>query len=171
MRRMWLTRPKLPAVASSIVKSLVDENLIETDAPQGVQADLLAVLEQYVRDEHDISTKARDLAAGRGAPPTEAARIRKELARQQGVGIGDDAIDYLLAQFVEMLMHSGSVEEIFAADHELKLAMRTPLRKEQAAAEQMDDVVRKRLKHVQEGSSEWEIEYQRMREEVTRRRS
>lgn len=168
---MWLTRARLPALSSSIVKALVDQELIETEAPQGVQADLLAVLEQYVRDEHDISTKARDLAAARSAPPTEVARIRKELARQQGVGIGDDAIDYLLAQFVEMLMHSGSVEEIFAQDHELKLAMRTPLRKEQASAEQMDEVVRGRLKHVEEGSSQWEIEYRRMREEVTRRRS
>lgn len=168
---MWLTRAKLPALASALVKALVDEEMVETESPQGVQADLLAVLEQYLRDEHEISQKARDLAAGRGAPPTEVSRIRKELARQQGVGIGDDAVDYLLAQFVEMLMHSGNVEEIFAQDHELKLAMRGPLRKEQAAAEQMEDVVRKRLKHVQEGSSEWEIEYQRMREEMTRRRS
>jgi hypothetical protein len=70
-----------------------------------------------------------------------------------------------------MLMHSGSVEEIFAQDHELKLAMRAPLRKEQAAAEQVDEAVRKRLKHVEEGSSQWEVEYQRMREEVSRRRS
>ena len=68
-------------------------------------------------------------------------------------------------------MHSTSVEEIFGQDHELKLAMRNPLRKEQAAADQMDEVVRKRIKHVEEGSSQWEIEYQRMREEVTRRRS
>ncbi len=168
---MWLTRAKLPGLSTALVKALVDEKLIETEAPQGVQADLLAVLEQYVRDEHEISTKARDLAAGRNAPPTEVTRIRKELARQQGVGIGDDTIDYLLAQFVEMLMHSGSVEEIFAQDHELKLAMRTPLRREQASADQMEEVVRKRLKHVEEGSSQWEIEYQRMREEVTRRRS
>jgi hypothetical protein len=171
MHGMWLTRAKLPTLSTSIVKALVDQELIETEAPQGVQADLLAVLEQYVRDEHEISTKARDLAAARNLGPTELTRIRKDLARQQGVGIGDDAIDYLLAQFVEMLMHSGSVEEIFAQDHELKLAMRTPLRKEQAAAEQMDEVVRGRLKHVAEGSSEWEIEYRRMREEVTRRRS
>jgi hypothetical protein len=168
---MWLTRGKLPALSSAIVKALVDEELIETESPSGVQADILAVLEQYVRDEHDISSKARDLAAARNAPATEVSRIRKELARQQGVGIGEDSMDYLLAQFVEMLMHSGNVDEIFAQDHQLKLAMRTPLRNEQAAAEQMEDTLRKRLKHVQEGSAEWEIEYQRMREEVTRRRS
>jgi hypothetical protein len=168
---MWLTRAKLPALATAIVKQLVDGQLIETESPAGVQADLLAVLEQYVRDEHEISTKARDLAAARGAPPTEASRLRKELARQQGVGVGDDAIDYLLAQFVEMLMHSANVDEIFAQDHQLKLAMRGPLRNEQASAEQMEDAVRKRLKHVQEGSSQWEIEYQRMREEMMRRRT
>jgi len=68
-------------------------------------------------------------------------------------------------------MHSGSVEEIFAQDHELKLAMRAPLRKEEAAAEQVEETVRKRLKHVEEGSSQWEVEYQRLREEVTRRRT
>jgi hypothetical protein len=157
-------------MAASIVKGLVDGELIETESPPGVQADILAVLEQYLRDEHEISTKARDLAAARGAPLAEVTRLRKELARQQGVGIGDEAIDYLLAQFVEMLMHSSNVEEIFAQDHQLKLAMRTPLRNEQAAADQIDEVVRKRLKHVQEGSSQWEIEYQRMREEVSRRR-
>ncbi len=168
---MWLSRAKLPALASAIVRPLVDTQLIETDAPQGVQADILAVLEQYLRDEQDISSKARDIAAARGASSTDAGRIKRELAKQQGVGIGDDAIDYLLNQLVEMLMHSGSVEEIFAEDHQLKLVMRTPLRKEQATADQMDETVRKRLKHVEEGSSQWEVEYQRMREEVTRRRS
>jgi hypothetical protein len=168
---MWLTRAKLPTLASGIVKALVDPTLIETAARDAVQADILAVLEQYLRDEQDISTRARDLAVKRGAAPADANRIKRELARQQGVGVGDDAIDYLLSQLLEMLMHSGSVEEIFAQDHELKLAMRAPLRKEQAAAEQMDEVVRKRLKHVEEGSSQWEVEYQRMREEVTRRRN
>ena len=168
---MWLTRAKLPALASGIVKSLVDPALIETDAREAVQADILAVLEQYLRDEQDITTRARDIAAKRGGPASEQGRIKKELARQQGVGVGDDTIDYLLSQLLEMLMHSGSVEEIFAQDHELKLAMRAPLRKEEAAAEQVEEVVRKRLKHVEEGSSQWEVEYQRLREEVTRRRS
>ena len=51
------------------------------------------------------------------------------------------------------------------------LRMRAPLRKEEAAAEQVEETVRKRLKHVEEGSSQWEVEYQRLREEVTRRRT
>jgi len=168
---MWLTRAKLPTLAQSIVKALVDPALIETEAKADVQADIQAVLAQYVRDEQDISTKARDISAKRGGSTNDQSRVKREVARQQGVGVGEEAIDYLLAQLLEMLMHSGNVEEIFAQDHELKLAMRAPLRKEQAAAEQVEEVVRKRLKHVEEGSSQWEVEYQRMRDEVTRRRS
>lgn len=168
---MWLMRAKLPGLASAIVRSLVDNQLIETESPQGVQADVLAVLEQYLRDEQQLTTRSRDLAAGRGGSPAEQSRIKRELARQQGVGIGEEAMDYVLGQLAEMLMHSGNVDEVFAEDHQLKLAMRGPLRKEQAALDQVDETVRKRLKHVEEGSSQWEIEYQRMREEVTRRKS
>lgn len=168
---MWLTRAKLPGLATAIVRSLLEPALIETEHRDAVQADILAVLEQYLRDEAEIAARARDLAAKRGGGASEQSRIKRELARQQGVGIGDDAIDYLLTQLLEMLMHSGNVDEIFAQDHELKLAMRAPLRKEQAAADQMDEAIRKRMKHVEEGSSQWEIEYQRLREEIARRRT
>jgi hypothetical protein len=168
---MWLSRGKVTSLASSIVQPLVNQKLIETDSPAEVQKDIAAVLEQYLRDEQEISAKARDVAQARGMSASDAGRIKRELAKERGVGLGDDAIDYLLNQLIEMLMHSGSVEEIFAEDHQLKLAMRRPLRDEYAAAEQTEETVRKRLKHVQEGSSAWEIEYQRMRDDVTRRRN
>lgn len=168
---MWLSRAKAPALASAIVKSLVDQELILTESPADVQADVLAVLEQYMKDDEQLSSKARDLASARQGGASEQGRIKKDLARRQGIGVGEEAIDYLLAQLVEMLMHSGGVEEIFGEDHQLKLAMRTPLRKELASAEQLEETLRKRMKHVQEGSSQWEIEYQRLREEMTRRRS
>src|SRR4051812_48986495 len=81
MRGMWLTRPKLPALASSIVKALVDEKLIETESPPGVQTDLLAVLEQYVRDEHDISTRrATSPPLAEHLRPRRAASARSSLA-------------------------------------------------------------------------------------------
>ena len=167
---MWLERAKLTDVASAIAKTLVERKLIETESVQDVQADVTAVLEQYVRDEQDISTRARDLASARGVPPAEAARIKRELAKQRGIGVGDDAIDYVLEQLLEMLMHSASVEEVFAADHELKRAMREPLRATEAAADKLDETVRGRIKHVAEGTAQWEIEYRRIRDELARRR-
>ena len=66
--------------------------------------------------------------------------------------------------------HSLLVEEIFAADHDLKRAMREPMRAHESAQEKLEGTLRGRLKHVQEGTAQWEIEYRRLREEVERRR-
>lgn len=167
---MWLSRSGLPDLASAIVRPLLDQELIETEAPAEVNKDLLAVFEQYLRDEQELSTEARRVADRRGIAPSDAGRIKRELAKQKGIGLGEDAVDYLLNQLVEMLMHSGSVEEIFGEDHQLKLAMRGPIRTKYQASGDLEDKVLKRMKHVQEGTSEWEIEYRRMREEVGRRR-
>jgi uncharacterized protein len=167
---MWLGRSNVPELASAIAKTLVDKKLIETESVADVQADVGAVLDQYLNDEQEISNKARDIAQARGLPPAEASRLKRELAKQKNVGVGDDSMDYVLDQLLEMLMHSASVEEIFAADHELKRAMREPMRANEAAQEKLEGTLRGRLKHVQEGTAQWEIEYRRLREEVERRR-
>ena len=147
-----------------------DLSFIETESVQEVQADVTAVLEQYVREEQDISTRARDLASARGMPPAEAARIKRELAKQRGIGVGDDAIDYVLDQLVEMLMHSANVDEVFAEDYELRRKMRDPLRKQLVEEQAFEQEVRGQLKHVQEGTGLWEIEYRRMMEDLRRRK-
>jgi len=167
---MWLGRSSVPDLASAIAKALIDKKQIETQAQADVKADIEAVLDQYLNDEQEISNRAKDLAAARGMPPSEMSRIKRELARQRGIGIGEDAIDYLLDQLLELLMHSASVDEIFAPDHELRRTMREPMRQQESAAEKLDATLRGRLKHVQEGTSQWEIEYRRLREEVERRR-
>jgi hypothetical protein len=48
--------------------------------------------------------------------------------------------------------------------------LREPLRKQFAAEEQLEQEVRGRLKHVQEGTQMWEIEYRRMMEDIKRRK-
>jgi hypothetical protein len=153
-----------------MVRALAAGEHIETDSPKEVALDLESVLSQYLQDEHDVSERAKDMMAGRGLAGTELARVKKELARQKGIQIGEDAIDYLLDQLIEMLMHSHNVEEVFAEDYELRRIMREPLRKEYASTGEVDQEVRSKLKHVQEGSSLWEVEYQRMLEDVKRRK-
>ena len=96
--------------------------------------------------------------------------MKKLVAEQKHVKIGEDAIDYLLDQLLEILMHSSNVDEVFAQDHVLRLRMREPLRKQFAAEDQMDQEVRGRLKHVQEGTQIWEVEYRRMMDDIKRRK-
>jgi hypothetical protein len=167
---MWLHRARLPQIAREMVQVITADDDIETDAPSEVQRDLEAVLEQYLRQEQDLSDRARDLAAARNLSSREAARFKAELAKDKGIAIGEDAIDYILDQLLEMLMHSGAVEEIFAEDHELKRKLRIPLRREFAREDELEVAVRGQLKHVKEGTSLWEVEYKRLMEDVKRRK-
>jgi hypothetical protein len=167
---MRLSGAKIPEVAARIVSVLLADGDIEAESPNEVELDVLAVLNQYVKDEQDINDRAKDLMASRGLPPTELGRMRRLVAEQRRFKLGDDAVDYLLDQLVEMLMHSGNVDEIYAEDVELRRKMRGPLREQLAAEDELQAEVRSRLKHVQEGTSLWEIEYQRMIEDIRRRK-
>lgn len=167
---MWLHRAKIPQIAGDMVRALTQGGDIECDAPNEVQLDIESVLSQYVADEQDVTSRARDLVASRGLPASEIGRMRKLVADQKHIRIGEEAIDYLLDQLIEILMHSTNVEEVYAEDHVLRLRMREPLRKQYAAEEQLEQEVRGRLKHVQEGTQMWEVEYRRMMEDIKRRK-
>jgi hypothetical protein len=167
---MRLHSPKVPAIAGEMLKALLDAKDIETQSPAEVKADVVAVLEQYIKDEQAATERAKDLVASRGLPQTEYPRIRKLVAEESGIKIGDDAIDYLLDQLVEMLMHSSNVDEVFAEDYELRRKMRDPLRKQIVEEQAFEQEVRGRLKHVQEGTGLWEIEYRRMMDDIRRRK-
>ena len=167
---MWLHSGRTQHIASQIVKTLTSTRDIETDFSKEVELDVEAVLNQYIRDEREVNEKARELLAARGLPNSELGRMRRFVADQRKVKLGDDAVDYLLDQLLEMLMHSTNVEEIYADDVEMRRKMRMFLRAEMEAEESLQTEVRGQLKHVKEGSSIWEVEYQRMMHDIKRRK-
>ncbi|HMJ11941.1 MAG TPA: DUF507 family protein [Polyangiaceae bacterium] len=167
---MRIHAAKVPQIAAEMVNALVSGKDIECEAPKEVQLDVEAVLHQYIRDEEEVSVKARELATQRNLAGSEINKLKKLIADQRKLKLGEDAVDYLLDQLVEMLMHSNNVEEIFAEDYELRRKMREPLRRQVAAEEELQAEVRQRLKHVQEGTSLWEIEYRRMMDDIKRRK-
>lgn len=167
---MRIHAAKVPQIAAEMVNALVSGKDIECESPKEVQLDVEAVLNQYIRDEEEVSAKAREMAAARSLPTSELGKLKKLIADQRKLKLGDDAVDYLLDQLVEMLMHSANVDEIFSEDYELRRKMREPLRKQVAVEEELQAEVRQRLKHVQEGTSVWEVEYRRMMEDIKRRK-
>jgi len=167
---MQLHRSQISAISRRIVSALVSNEAIEVTSQREVVLDVEAVLNSYLSESQDVIQQARDLVQQRGLAQGEFARIKKLIADQRGIKLGEDGLDYLLDQLVEMLMHSGNVEEVFAEDHELRRQMRPALRESAAADQQVDAEVRSKLKHVAEGSRVWEIEYRRMKEDIKRRR-
>jgi hypothetical protein len=167
---MRLVRSQLPSLSRQIVKALVDGGDIEVDNQREVERDIESVLGTYVTQTDDVISRARDLVQQRGLPQGEFARIKKLTAEQAGIKIGDDGLDYVLIQVLEMLMHSSSVEEVYSEDLALKRKIRKFLRADEGSQDSLEAEVRSKLKHVQEGSRLWEIEYSRMKEEIKRRR-
>jgi uncharacterized protein len=160
----------VPQIAAQILQSLIQHKDVETENPNEVQVDIEAVLNQYVRDEQEITEKARDTIAKRGLPSSQLARVKQQLAEQRQLKIGEEAVDYLVDQLIEFLMHSHNVDEIYAPDHRLRRLIREPLRQVGEAEGALRDEVRAQMKHVKEGTAVWEVEYQRILEDVRRRK-
>ena len=167
---MRLHSAKVPQIAAEMVNALLSGSDVESDSPKEVALDIASVLNQYIRDEQEVTEQAKTMLAARSLPQTDYNRIRKLVAEERKLKLGEDAIDYLLDQLIEMLMHSTHVDEIFAEDFVLRRKMRDPLRRQFAEDEEIEQQIRGRLKHVQEGSSVWEVEYRRMSEEIKRRK-
>jgi hypothetical protein len=167
---MRLYSGKVPTIATEVVRTLLGANDIEAERPKEVEADIVAVLNQYLADEREVNDRAKDVLERTGKGQTDFQRVRKLVADEKGIKVGDEALDYLLDQVVEMLMHSGNVDEVYVEDVDLRRKMAPAFKKHMAVDSALDSDVRAQLKHLREGTREWEVEYARVLEQVKRRK-
>jgi hypothetical protein len=167
---MRLYSGKVPTIATEVVRTLLASKDIEAPSPKEVEGDIAAVLNQYLADEREVNERAKDLLERTGKAPTDYQRLRSLAADEKGIKLGDETLDYLLDQVVEMLMHSSNVEEVYAADVELRRKMAPAFKKHMAVDTAVDAEVRAQLRHLREGTREWELEYGRVLEQVRRRK-
>ena len=168
---MLLPPHKVTDVAREMFQLLRQSELIDTDLPREVQLDLEAVLNQYIKTEQDLVTRARQTIESRGLTNRDYNRVLQGLAEQKGVKVGDEGMDYLLEQLLEMVLNSSNIEEIYGEDHEIRRELRIPLRKLGEQREKVEREVRSSVRPAEaEGSPVWEMEYQKMMEDIRRRR-
>ena len=167
---MRLYSGKVSAIAVEVVRALLASKDIEAESPKEVEGDIAAVLNQYLADEREVNERAKDLLERTGEPPTDYQRVRSLAADEKGIKLGDETLDYLLDQVVEMLMHSRHVEEVYAADVELRRKMAPVFKKHMAIDAAVDAEVRAQLRQLREGTRDWEIEYAKVLDQVKRRK-
>jgi hypothetical protein len=167
---MRLYGAKVGPIAQEVVRSLVTAKDIETDAQREVVADIEAVLKSYLDTERIVDDKTRELLQRTGRGTGEFSRVRQQVAEHHGIKVGDDTLDYLLDQVVEMLLHSSHVDEVFSEDVVLRRRMTPIFKRYMAADAELEAEVRAQLRHVKEGTSQWDIEYARVLEAVRRKR-
>jgi uncharacterized protein len=167
---MRLFAGRVSAIAQEVVKTLLAGGDIESERSSEVVADVEAVLKSYLETEKEVNERTRELLERSGRGSQDYSRVRQQIAESKGIRVGDEALDYLLDQVVEMFGHSHNVEEIFAEDVEMRRKMAPIFKKHMHEDAELDGEVRAQLRHVKEGSRDWDVEYARMTEIVKRKR-
>lgn len=167
---MRLYPGKVSAIAGDMVQALVANGDIEVLAEQTSEVilDIESVLREYIRADREITDRARDMISRDGLEFNQVNKIKQKLAEDRGFGVGDRAIDYLTRQIIEALFHSRHVEEVFAEDHTLRKTLRDVLNRHLHVDDDLDQEVRRRIKNLQEGTQTWEIEYQKVMQDIKR---
>lgn len=170
---MRLYASQVSKISQEVVRALVaagQEGGIEAEQPREVERDVAAVLQSYLDTEKEVSERTRELLQRTNRGPSEFQKVREQIAESKGIKVGDETLDYLLDQVVEMLMHSNNVDEVWGADVDLRRAMASIFKKYMAADDSVDAEVRAQLRHVKEGTREWDIEYGRVLEQIKRKK-
>ena len=112
------------------------------------------------------AARAAPILEIRGLPHSAFGRTKRTLADQKDFGLGEDAITWILNQLLEVFMQSAHIEEIYADDPTLRRKLREILQKHMTVDEELDREVRQRIKNFEEGNQTWEIEYNRVLEQM-----
>jgi uncharacterized protein len=163
---MKLYAGKIEPIATEIINRLVEDGDIEVADRGEAELDVASVLKEYVRVDRELTERAKDILEIRGLSYSAFGRTKRHLAEQKDFGLGEDSMTWIMNQLLELFMQSRHVEEIYADDATLRRKMKEILRKQMAVDEELDREVRQRIKNLEEGTQTWEIEYNRVLEQI-----
>jgi uncharacterized protein len=167
---MRLYSKVIPAISREVVSKLMAEGDIEVETMRVADAeqDMAAIMKQYLMDEDSVNAATREALERRGYDPTHFNRVKREMADVRGHKTGQDGIDFVIDQMLEFLLISRNVEEVFSEDHTMRRKIHDIFKKYLVVDEEIEREVRSRLKHLQEGTADWEIEYRKQVEQIKR---
>ena len=167
---MRLYPGKVSAIAKDMVDVLSANGDIEVlpEMVSEVVLDIESVLREYIRAVREVTDRARDMISRDGLEFNQVNKIKQKMAEERGFGVGDRAVDYLTKQVIEALFHSRNVEEVFAEDHTLRKTLRDVMNRHLHVDDDLDQEVRRRIKNLQEGTQNWEVEYHKVMQDLKR---
>jgi hypothetical protein len=167
---MRLYSGKIPTMAGEIVKVLTEAGDIAVVDRGEAEMDAQAVLKEYLRLDREITEKAKDVLQKRGLPYEQFGKVKRTLAHEKGMGLGEEGLEWMTNQMIESFMQSPHIEEIFAEDGVLRKRMADILKKHMLVDEELDEEVRRKIKNLEEGTATWEIEYTKVLDQMKRNR-
>jgi uncharacterized protein len=170
---MKIYRKVIPKIAKDVIRSLLANRAIEVEDGHRDEAelDVAGVLVEYMNDIDKVQNDARDALQRHGLGIEQLGRIKKSLADSRKLVTGEGALEYVIDKVIGSLFESRHIEEVFSEDHEIRKMVHDAMKKYLGVDEELDREVRGRLKNLREGTTEWEVEYGRLIEQMRRARS
>jgi hypothetical protein len=165
--------PKLvPIIAREIIQRLMQDGDIEVEPIRVADAelDLAAIMREYLANEERVNQATREALERRGYDYSKFNQVKREMADVRGFKLGDEGIEFLINQMLEFLLISRNVEEVYSEDNVMRPKVLQVMKKHLDVDEDIDREARGRLKHLQEGTSAYEIEYQKVLDQIRRAR-
>lgn len=156
---MRLYRAKVPAIAKEIIEQLNVDGDIEVlgENREEAERDLAAIMEEYLRRDQAFRNDVRDFMDRRSLPYDAYGRTRKAMAEESQHPLGDDVERFLARQFVEAMMISRFVEEVFEEDKVMYRKVIALLKTYDTDEREIREAAVGRIKNVKEGTIEFEI--------------
>ena len=171
-RNMRLYPKVIPIISRESIQKLMQDGDIEVEPLRIADAemDLSAIMREYLANEERVNQATREALERRGYDYSKFNQVKREMADVRGFKMGDEGIEYVINQMIEFLLISRNVEEVFAADNVLRQKIYAIMKKHLDVDEEIDKEARARLKHLQEGTSAFDIEYNKTVEQIRRAR-
>jgi hypothetical protein len=163
---MRLYPAKVDTIAAEIITALTHAGDIEVSDPNEAQLDAAAVLKEYIRVDKELTERAKDILEIRGLPYSHLGRTKRQLADQKDFGLAEEGLSWIANQMLEAFMSSRHVEEVFAEDVILRRKIKDICKKHMQVDETIDQEVRDRIKNLEEGTAQWDVEYSKVLEQI-----
>jgi hypothetical protein len=167
-----LYRAKIPVIAAAVIDTLMTNGDIEVTHENKAEAeqDLVAIMENFSRRDASFRGQVKDHMADHRIPYDQYGRTRSRLAEEMNHPVGDDIERFLARQFVENMMISNFVEEVYEEDRLLYRKIVEVLRNHHVDEQSIREEAASKVKNVREGTVDYEIALQNAVRDVKKRR-
>lgn len=166
---MRLYSSKISTIVEAVNKTLVDAGDLEVSDREEFKRDVESILKEYRRKDRELTDRAKDELERKKLAYSDLFKVKRSMADEQDFGIGEEALNWIANQLLELFMQSKFVSEIYADDAVIRKKLKEILRRHMQADEDLDREVRRHLKHLTENTSTFEIEYQKQLELIKRK--
>jgi hypothetical protein len=162
----------IPIISRESIQKLMQDGDLEVEPLRIADAemDLSAIMREYLANEERVNQATREALERRGYDYSKFNQVKREMADVRGFKMGDEGIEYVINQMIEFLLISRNIEEVYAADNVLRQKIFAIMKKHLDVDEEIDREARTRLKHLQEGTSAFDIEYNKTIDQIRRAR-